>query len=575
MQWIEQKCDTEAASLLEQELGISPFLAKLLVLRGLNDPAVAEKFLSPKLKHLQDPFAINNMDLAISRILQAREKKQSVLLLGDYDVDGISSTVMTRLALESVGIEVETVIPKRLSEGYGLTQEALDRGLSLGQFDLVIALDCGTNSVKEANFLQDHGIDLIVVDHHQQKGEDLPRAILVNPHLCANQGEPWRYLCTAGLSFKLIHALYKRMREMGIAGSEKLTPRDFLPLCAIGTLADLVPLQGESRIFSHFGIKRLFIDASPGLLALLHECGLDGTVEPETEDITYKLAPRINACGRLNMPETALSLLLETDQRNCTTLARKLTKFNEERKGIEAQLTADALAQAEKDFKDRAAIVVTGEGEGWHPGVVGIVAGKLANSLNKPCLVLAKGEGEEYCGSGRGVPGVNLVEILSACQDKLSHWGGHPVAVGLGLQKEKLDPFISQFLQMVEQGSGQDKVDPFLTVDTIIEPKNLTYKLLDQINRLGPFGQENQEPIMGVKGIVLDAEPRMVGGGEHFQFSFHNGNSSVRGIAWRMGKRVPPSNQKIDLAFKLRRNHWNGRSSLQLMLEDWKLSENA
>jgi len=212
MQWIEQKCDAEAASLLEQELGINSFLAKLLVLRGINDPTVAEKFLKPKLKHLQDPFAIHNMDMAISRILQAREKRQSVLLLGDYDVDGISSTVMTRLALESVGLEVETVIPKRLSEGYGLTQEALDRGLSLGQFDLVIALDCGTNSVKEANFLQDRGIDLIVVDHHQQKEEDLPKAILVNPHLCANQGEPWRYLCTAGLSFKLIHALYKRIR---------------------------------------------------------------------------------------------------------------------------------------------------------------------------------------------------------------------------------------------------------------------------------------------------------------------------------------------------------------------------
>lgn len=573
MQWIEHEANSDAVHCLVQELGTTPFIARLLVLRGLRDPITAERFLRPKLKHLEDPFKIKNMDRAIHRILQAREKKQSVLLVGDYDVDGISSTTMTRLALESVGVMVETVIPKRLSEGYGLTQEAVDRGLGLGNFDLVIALDCGTNSVKEAKFLNDQQIDLIVVDHHQQKGNDLPRAIMVNPHLSDNKGEPWRHLCTAGLSFKLIHALFKRIREMGVEGSEKLTPRDYLPLCAIGTLADMVSLSGESRILSHFGMKRLFVDASPGLLALLNECGLDGTVEPETEDITYKLAPRINACGRLNTPDAALSLLLETNRAKCTKLAQNLTKFNEKRKGIEAQLTEDALQQAENDFKDRPAIVVTGEGKGWHPGVVGIVAGKLANSLKKPCLVLAKIDTDEYRGSGRGVPGVNLVEILSTCQDKLSHWGGHPAAVGLGLKQDQLSGFISHFLEMVERSSAVTEVESCLNLDVVIDPKELTYKLLDQINRLGPFGQENQEPVIGIRGITLDSKPRRISGGEHFQFSFHNGNNSLRGIAWRMGDRIPPNDKKIDLAFKLRRNHWNGRSFLQLMLEDWKLSD--
>ena len=512
------------------------------------------------------------MDLAVSKILNTRDNQKKVLLLGDYDVDGISSTVMTKQALESIGLVVETIIPKRLSEGYGLTQEALERGLSKGKFGLVIALDCGTNSIEESNYLHSLGIDLIVVDHHQQKGESLAKAILINPHIAPDQGEPWRHLCTTGLCFKLVHALYKRVREMEAPGSEGLTPRDFLPLCAIGTLADLVPLQGESRILSRFGMKRLFMDASPGLLALLKECGLEESIEPETEDITFKLAPRVNACGRLNEPETAVSLLLEKDPDRCRFLAQKLTEFNEERKGIEAQLTIDALAQAEESFKDSPAVIVTGDGDGWHPGVVGIVAGKLANSLNKPCLVLARGEGDEYCGSGRSVPGVNLVEILSQCQNRLTHWGGHPVAVGLGLKESECESFIAEFIEAVQNCTTSTPEESSLSVDAFIDPDVLRYGLLDEINSLGPFGQGNEEPLLGIKEIVLDSPPRPIGNGEHFQFSIRNGSGYIRGVAWRMGDRIPPVGQKIDLLFKLRKNFWNGRSSLQLVLEDWKTS---
>ena len=575
--WIEQEADLKSVTFLQQELGISSFLADLLVQRGLHDPSDAEQFLKPKLKHLEDPFAIKNMDGAISRILKAREEKEGVLLVGDYDVDGITSTVMIQQALDSIGLQADIVIPKRLSEGYGLTREVLSRGLGNGNHRLVIALDCGTNSITEAGFLKENGIDLIVVDHHQLKTKVLPDAILVNPHLQTDNGEPWRSLCTAGLCFKLIHALYKKARERELPGSENLTPRDFLPLCAIGTLADLVPLKGESRIFSRFGIKRLFMDASPGLLALLKECGLDGAFEPETEDITYKLAPRINACGRLNMPETAVSLLLEKEVGICKDLAKRLTQFNEERKGIESKLTADAIAQAEENFGDKPAVIVTGDGDAWHPGVVGIVAGKLASSLNKPCLVLARSENGEYCGSGRSVPGVNLVEILSQCKERLTHWGGHPVAVGLGLLEKELNGFILEFLESVEKTSSQIKQEQGLplVVDAFVHKNEIRYELLDELNDLGPFGQDNPEPVLGVKSVILDSPPRKIGNGEHFQFSFHNGNGFIRGIAWRMGEHVPPQTTELDLAFKLRRNYWNGTSSLQLVLEDWKLSETS
>ena len=265
---------------------------------------------------------------------------------------------------------------------------------------------------------------------------------------------------------------------------------------------------------------------------------------------------------------------MEKDQKTGKSLARKLTRLNEERKGIEAQLTSDALAQAEENFVDQPAVVVTGEGNAWHPGVVGIVAGKLANALNKPCLVLAKDSGGEYCGSGRGVTGVNLVEVLSDCQDFLTHWGGHPVAVGLGLKQENLDTFISQFLDTIQKASAVSIEErPVLSIDAIVTTKELTFKLLHEINSLGPFGQENPEPRLGLVRIKLEEQPRKISNGEHFQFSLHNGQSFIRGIAWRMGDKVPPTNKEIDLAFKLRRNHWNGKSSLQLVLDDWKFSD--
>ncbi len=571
-EWIEQDADQSSVDILLGGLGVSKIVAELLAKRGFQDPVIADQFLSPKLKHLQDPFLIQNMETAVNRIFVAREKKQQVLIVGDYDVDGISSTVMTKQGLQSLDIYADTIIPQRITEGYGLTKKVLKRGLQGRDYNLVIALDCGTNSVEEARYLSEQGIDLLVVDHHQLKSGDSPLATIVNPHLQEDHGQPWRNLCTAGLCFKLIHALYKKARELDLPDADQLTPRDFLPLCAIGTLADLVPLQGESRIFSHFGIKRLFLDASPGLRAILKECGMNESMEPETEDITYKLAPRINACGRLNEPETAVAVLLESDEEDCTKLAGRLTQLNEQRKGIEAELTADALAQAEKYFTDQPAVVVTGSGDGWHPGVVGIVAGKLANSLNKPCLVLAKSGDDEYTGSGRGIPGLNLVEILFHCQDYLTHWGGHPIAVGLGLQESKLEAFTKKFTECTNRLFSPTTERPTLQIDAVVDPKELNYKLLEEINSLGPFGQDNPEPVIAVKGIMLDTPPRKISKGEHFQFSFHNGLDFIRGIAWRMGKNIPPCDQRIDLAFKLRRNNWNGRSSLQLVLEDWKIS---
>jgi single-stranded-DNA-specific exonuclease len=374
------------------------------------------------------------------------------------------------------------------------------------------------------------------------------------------------------LAFKLIHGLLKYLREKNVERAFEVDPKESLALSALGTIADLVPLKMENRILARFGLKHLGHNPGPGLRSLLEESGLQSGILPESEDITFKLAPRINACGRLDDPETASSLMLEQDLKTCQILAKKMNAYNEERKEIEAQLTEEALAQAKTHFSDKPAVVVCGKGEAWNPGVVGIVAGKMANSLGKPCIVLAQADDSSYRGSGRGIQGLNLVDALSKCQELLTHWGGHPVAVGLSLETENLEPFTKSFVESIDLISGGKIPPPSLKIAATIEQNELRPELLAELAQLAPFGQENPEPILALKSVQLAQAPRMVGSGAHFQFSVFNGSSQIAGIAWKMGDRVPPNHANLDLAFRLRWNNWNGRKNLQMDLQDWKLS---
>jgi single-stranded-DNA-specific exonuclease len=572
MLWIEEQADDEKINLLSHSLSVSNLLSRLLIHRGIEDPESAKLFLDPKLSHLSAPFELPGLKDAVLRISRALENQEQILLIGDYDVDGITSTVIVKQNLRRLGLDPHYVIPKRKDEGYGLTFEVLGRGLSQGEIKLVIALDCGTNSCEEARELSEKGIDLIIVDHHQAKGDLPDDAIMLNPHLHPDKGEPWRNLCTAGLAFKLIHGLLKHLREQNVQRAFEVDPKESLALTALGTIADLVPLNMENRILAYFGLKHLGSNPTPGLRALLEESGLKPGILPASEDITFRLAPRINACGRLDDPETAASLMLEKDFSACQILVKKMNAYNDERKEIEARLTEDALAQANECFSNKSAVVVCGKGDAWNPGVVGIVAGKMASSLGKPCIVLAQADDSSYRGSGRGIQGLNLIEALSQCQDLLTHWGGHPVAVGLSLQTENIELFTKAFVDSIDMLSGGKIPPPSLKIAATIEQNDLRPELLDELAQLAPFGQENPEPILALKGVQLAQSARMVGSGAHFQFSIYNGSSPISGIAWKMGDRIPPKNTKLDLAFRLRWNNWNGRRNLQMDLQDWKLS---
>ena len=572
MQWIEDKYDEKSVSTLSQNLSVSPTLSKFLLARGITTPESATAFLKPRLAHLINPFEIAGMSEAVDRIIDAINNKEHILIVGDYDVDGITSTVIVKRNLTELGLTPYHVTPKRKTEGYGLTQDILERGLKLADINLVIALDCGTNSKQEAEGLRSKGIDLIVVDHHQSKDESPIQAIQVNPHLHEDKGEPWRFLCTAGLAFKLVHGILKKLREQGVKRAYEINPRDSLALAGLGTIADLVPLRGENRIIASFGLRELGRNPCNGLNAILEMANLHSEPNPNSEDVAFKIAPRINACGRLDDAEVATSLLLETDKQNCKSLALQMNEYNEERKRIESKLSEDALVQANEFFSDCPAVVVCGQGPNWNPGVVGIVAGKLANSLGKPCIVLAQ-TGDECKGSGRGVKGVNLVQALDQCKELLDHWGGHPAAVGLSVSIEKLEDFKKKFVEVIESDTGGSFPEPTLQIAAVIQQDELQENLLSDLSNLAPFGQENPEPILSLQKIRLAYEPKKVGTGEHFQFSVHNGNRTISGIAWNMGDRIPPCTTEIDLAFRLRWNSWNGRKTPQMVLEDWRISD--
>ena len=569
MIWQEKSYDLSVASLLEEKSAVSPIIAKLLSIRNVSTLLDTSNFLNPKLAHLSDPFEIPQMVRAIERIKQALVNEEPILLIGDYDADGISSVSILQKVLLELGANSAYVIPRRIDEGYGLTMKVLSRGLKENDASLVIALDCGTNSKKEAVFLEKSKIDLIVVDHHKAKDEVSTIPIILNPHLMQESKSPWYNLCTAGLTFKLAHGLIKNLKIQSSPLADKINLRDFLPLCAIGTVADLVPLQHENRIIAKFGLKHLAHNPSEGIKALLNEGKIDRNTCPKSEDITFKLAPMINACGRMDDPTVAISLFLENDSNKCRTLAQQMNQYNEQRKFIEAKLTGEAEKQAKSRFADEPAVIATGSGDWWNPGVVGIVAGKLANSLSKPCLVLAKSDNGEYRGSGRGTKGLDLVMALTACKDLLLHWGGHPVAVGLSIKEDNLKNFTERFITEVSKQIGETPSEPVLEIDSFINLNELEEKLLHEIEKLAPFGQGNPEPIFGIEKVRLHGRPRKVGKG-HFQFSIYNGVEAVSGIAWRMGDDIPPDDKDIDIAIRLQWNLWNQRKKLQMVMESWK-----
>ncbi len=573
MRWIYTPLRPEAVAELSREAEVSPVIAELLLRAGFSDPAAAARFLRPTLAELADPFRLDQLDAAARRLRQAIVGREEVVVLGDYDVDGVSSTALLVSVLRRFGLSPRFVVPRRMEDGYGLSRSAIDRALEQGVPKLFVALDCGTNSQEEVAYLESRGVDVLVVDHHRSKSGPLPGGLLVNPHVYDRpDDEPWRHLCTVGLVFKLAHGLLKLLRSENdpVAGAIKL--RDYLDLVAMGTVADLVPLHGENRILARYGLRTLEETRRPGLRALMEVAGVRPENGLQPVDISFRLGPRINASGRLADASLSVELLLSEDRTFCVETARQLDAFNRERQEIERLITDEAERIVESQYIDRPAIVLYGDS--WHPGVVGIVAGRVSRKYHRPCVVLGN-EGEFAKGSGRSVDGVNLVEVLASCADGLNSWGGHPMAVGVSVAKSQVESFRVRFEAAVEAQLGGSRGESSLTLAAWIPPEQIRDPLMEELESLHPFGQGNPEPVFGVRGVVLRQRPEVFKE-QHFRFVVEDGRGRrLYGVAWKMARRMPPVGVPLDLAVELAWNHFNDRRLLQLELIDWRPSVSA
>jgi single-stranded-DNA-specific exonuclease len=570
MRWTYTPLPATEVEEFGRRLEVSPVLAELLLRNGLKDTAAATRFLRPALAELQDPFLLVNLAAAVARLQRAIARRETLVVLGDYDVDGVSSTAFLVSVLRRFGLDPRFVVPRRLEEGYGLSRGAIDRALEAGKPDLFIALDCGTNSHDELAYLQAQGVDAIVIDHHRSKEKPLGDGILINPHVHDGpEDAPWRNLCTVGLVFKLVHGLLKQLRAENHPVAFRIHLKEYLDLVAMGTVADLVPLIGENRILSRHGLQILQHTRRRGLRALMDVSGLKPGQEIQPVDISFRLGPRINASGRLADAALSVELILSEDAAFCVDAARQLDGFNRERQEIERQITEAAERMVEERYSEAHGLVLFAEE--WHPGVVGIVASRVTRKYHRPCIVLGHENGFAK-GSGRSIYGLNLVELLGSCADLLTSWGGHPMAVGISLPLGNLEAFRARFAEAVRSWQCGQMAEPGLEIACWLDLEQVREQLLDELEVLHPFGQGNPEPVFGLRGVRFRQRPEVFKE-QHFRFQLDDARGRrLYGVAWKQAQRIPPIGVPVDLAVEVAWNIHNDRKLLQMELLDWRLS---
>lgn len=559
MKWIlGDSANAARSASLARELGISPFMASLLCGRGIADAAVALDFLEPKLKSLSDPFLLPNMRAAAERILAAVDRGERIALYGDYDVDGVTSLAIFTRVLRAFGSKPATFLPQRIEEGYGLSAEGVKRCLSTLNPQLLIALDCGTSSPEEVKAFKAAGVDVIVFDHHEIKSAT-PDCILVNPKL----GEDFHYLCSAGIVFKACHALLK-MRPV-----EGFDLREYLDLVALGTVADIVPLTAENRTLTQKGLAQMERTRWTGLRALMEVSGVRAPVRPM--DVGFRLGPRLNAAGRLGTAEDALELLLTEDAARARLIAAGLDQQNRERQLVEQSTlrAAEKLVTSEFDPARDAAIVAGGDG--WHPGVLGIVASRIVKKFYRPVFVIGFDEQGVGKGSGRSIEGFSLVRALTECGTSLEKFGGHEMAAGLTVRRERFDEFQRNFGVHARSMLSDDDLLPRLRLDGEVSLDELDMDFLHHHDRLQPFGTGNPQPMLFARGVKPNSEPRVLKE-KHLLFSLRQNSGNTSAIYFG-GAENPLPRPPWDIAFRIERNEFRDTVSVQVQIHAIRTAE--
>lgn len=559
-----------AAEPLARRLGLLPITAQVLVNRGIRDEAAARRMLRPDLNDLVDPFAHPEMQAAAERLALAVERGERVVVYGDYDVDGISATAILMRCLKLLGVDAHFYIPDRIEEGYGLNAAAI-RGLAAEGTGLLVTVDCGISAAAEVALARELGMDVVVTDHHEP-GERVPAgAILVNPKL-AGCAYAYRDLSGAGLSFKLAWALGKRM-----AGGERVAPafRDFLmdavSLAALGTIADVVPLQGENRVLAHYGLRALTTSALPGIVALRKAASVTGDVG--AFDVGFKMAPRINAAGRLGSAVQAVELLTTDDPARAEQIVAHLNRENTRRQKLQEQILLEAreMVDGEGGVEGRHAIVLAREG--WHAGVIGIVASRLAESYCRPTILLSI-DGGYGQGSARSFGSLHLFDTLQRCAARLTGFGGHARAAGLRLLQSEIAPFREEFERAASECLRAEDLAPEVAVDAEVRLSDVTRPLLDQLETLAPFGEGNREPLLSATGIRLPSGVNRMGqAGRHLSFWVNQDGVAFRAVAFGREDWADRLHgcSSCRIAFVPRLNRWQGNTRLELDVRDVKV----
>jgi single-stranded-DNA-specific exonuclease len=563
--WNHLPCNDEQAGALAAALGVHPVIARLLCLRGLADPDAAQRFLHPVIDHLHDPFKLAGMDRAVARLERALAQRERIAIHGDYDVDGITSTVILRRALELLGGEVVHFIPERLRDGYGLQPAAIDR-LHADRVSLVVSVDCGIRSSEAAARARELGLDLIVTDHHEPEGS-LPDALAVINPKRRDCTYPDKHLAGVGVALKLVQALCAR------AGKERWLPA-FVKIAAIGTLADVVPLVGENRVIARLGLASLSTGPHTiGLRALLDASGLSGKTI-DSYHVAFILAPRVNAAGRMSSPDIATRLLLATGDAmgaEARALAQQLNDENLKRQEEEAELVAQARKAIETDPAVGAHNVLVVGGDGWHRGVIGIAASKLVDAYHKPAVVLSV-EGDLAHGSCRSIPDFDMLAALERCADLFVRFGGHKQAAGLTMEAARVPEFRARINAHANEVLEPDQLRPRLRIDGPLTLRSITHDLMRDLDALEPFGLANPRPVFHASGVEIVDGPRTLKE-RHLKMTFSQEGRRFRAIAWRAAERaefLTRNRAGVNLAFSLERNEFQGETYLELNVADVK-----
>jgi single-stranded-DNA-specific exonuclease len=560
---------------LEREAGVPSIVAALLVARGVTDPAEVKAFLDGTLADLRDPETLPGVPEAADRILAAARAGRRIVVYGDYDADGMCATAILMSCLEALDAQAAWYVPDRFEEGYGLNAAALET-LAAGGAGLVVTVDCGIASVAEANRARELGLELIVTDHHSL-ADLLPAAdVLVHPRL-PGTAYPFGELCGAGVALKLAWAIATRA-----AGAKRVTPRlrevllRGIGLAALGTVADVVPLLDENRIFVRHGLECLRQRGGPGIARLIELAGLAEKSALDAEDVAFRLAPRLNAAGRLGQAARGIELLTTADAARAVTLADYLHELNSQRESEERSIQLAATKQARERFDPEADAALVLADRGWHAGVIGIVAGRLAERFHRPVVMIAQDahQGRPAIGSVRSVPGFDVHAALVACRDLLVTCGGHAAAAGLRIEDANIAAFRTAFCGEVDRRLPVALRRAQVTIDGETSLGGLTLDAVEQVERLAPFGQANRRPVLCASAVSLAEPPRTIGaGGKHLAMQLVQHGRKVRGVAFGAAEwlpHLPSPGQPFHVAFKPKINEYRGRRTAEVEVIDWR-----